>query len=579
MGKLVAVSLLAVAGLAQDAPHTAGWVVIPVQEYVALRGKAMPPPVEPAGAPVDATLSRVDYELRVDRGVASGHANLTVDVLKDGWVKVPIPAGLLVREARAGGKSVSLVNGAAVLSARGRSVLTLNIAMPVNATGGEERLALPPSGSGVTRASLAVGRPDVEVKVAGGILSAQEEGAWLAYGRGNEPLVFSWRRKDPAVPKAPASKPALRMRGSLVELVGLGEDGSSITAEVSLEVLQGEAERARILVPEGVTVNQVPGATVVDWDVKNGELLVTFLEPVDRAAKFIVQGEMKLPRDGALDIPLLRLQDVERETGGVAVEVLGAGEIRDRKPQGLETADASELGATVAARQSPSLAAFRLRQGAPARSLSLTVARYTQQAMLTAIVDEARYRVLLSRDGKTLVQATYAVRNNQRSFVKIALPPDAVLWSASEAGRAVRPGKSEDGGLLFPLEKARAGDEAPVFAIEVLYLARDEMWTDRGHVSLALPSMDMPVSKTGVVLYYPPMYRATVEPGTFRAQEYVASQWSGSPGPLFPAVGPSVYLVSELTAENVAPKAEVSYVKNRGQGSGVKGRNNAGGEK
>jgi hypothetical protein len=537
----------------------------------------MPPEPEPAGGPVEATLSRVDYELRVHNGIASGRANLTVDVLKDGWVKIPIPAGLLVREARVAGKAVSIVNGAAVLSARGRSVLTLEVAMPVNTAGGEERLSMPPSGSGVTRASLAVARPDVEVKVVGGILSDQAEGAWLAYGRGDEPLVFSWRQKDPVVAKAPEAKPPLRMRGSLVELVGLGEDGSSITAEVSLEVFQGEAERVKIRLPEGVTVNQVPGATVADWDVKGGELVVAFLEPLSIGTKFVVQGEIKLSRDGAMEIPLLRLADVERETGGVAVEVLGAGEITARKPQGLEPAEAAELGATVVARQSPSMVAFRPRAGAQARSLNLTVARYTQRAMLTAIVDEARYRVLLSREGKTLVQARYAVRNNQRSFVKIVLPAGAVLWSATQAGRTVRPGKSEDGGLLFPLEKARAGEEAPVFSIEVLYLARGDAWTDRGRASPSLPSLDMPVSKTGVVLYYPPAYRATVEAGAFRAQEYAGSQENGPPGPLFPAVGPSVFLVSELTAENVAAKLEVTYVKNRGQGSGVRGRGNAGG--
>src|SRR5213078_427979 len=106
--------------------------------------------------------------------------------------------------------------------------------------------------------------------------------------------------------------------------------------------------------------------------------------------------------------------------------------------------------------------------GAQARSLSITVARYAQRAMLTAIVDEARYRVLMSREGKTLVQARYAVRNNQRNFVKIALPAGSALWTASQAGRPVRPGKSDDGALLFPLEKGRAGEEAPVFAIEVL---------------------------------------------------------------------------------------------------------------
>jgi hypothetical protein len=517
----------------------------------------MPVEPEPVGAGVEATLSRVDYELRVQDGVASGPAALTVDVLRDGWVKVPIPPGLLVREARVAGKAVSLVNGAAVLSARGRSVLVLDVAVAVNAAGGEERLALPASGSGVTHASLAVVRPDVDVKVSGGILSDQTEGTWQAYGRGDEPLVFTWRQK---IVEQPRETVPLRMRGSLVELVGLGEDGSSITAEVSLEVLQGQAERVKVRVPGNVTVNQVPGATVADWEVKGAELVVTFLEPVDRTVKFVVQGETKLARDGAIEIPLLRLEGVERETGGVAVEVLGAGEIRDRKPQGLETAEAAELGASVALRQSPSMAAFRPRAGAQARSLTVTVARYAQRAMLTAIVDEARYRVLLSREGKTLVQARYTVRNNQRSFVKIALPAGAALWTATQAGRPVRPGRSEDGGLLFPLEKARAGEEAPVFAIEVLYLTHSDVWADRGRASLALPSLDMPVSKTGLRLFYPPAYRAAVEPGGFRMQESVAGEETS---PLFAAVGPSLYLVSELTAENAVPSAQMSYQKER----------------
>jgi hypothetical protein len=205
--------------------------------------------------------------------------------------------------------------------------------------------------------------------------------------------------------------------------------------------------------------------------------------------------------------------------------------------------------------------AFRPRAGSQARSLKVTVARYTQRALLTAIVDEARYRVLLSREGKTLVQARYTVRNNQRSFVKLALPAGASLWSASQAGRPVRPGKSEDGGLLFPLEKARAGEEAPVFTIEVLYLAHGDAWVEKGHTALALPALDMPVSKTAAVLYYPPSFRATVEPGSFRSQGYGAPDDAGPPGAIFPAVGPSANLVSELTAENVAPKVELSYQK------------------
>src|SRR6266446_4338321 len=94
---------------AQTAAHSPGWVVLPVDEYRTLHARAYPTEREPEPPPVEATLTRVDYDLRINGDLASGRAGLTVDVLKDGWVRVPIPAGLLVREARLDGKLVSLV--------------------------------------------------------------------------------------------------------------------------------------------------------------------------------------------------------------------------------------------------------------------------------------------------------------------------------------------------------------------------------------------------------------------------------------------------------------------------------------
>jgi hypothetical protein len=43
--------------------------------------------------------------------------------------------------------------------------------------------------------------------------------------------------------------------------------------------------------------------------------------------------------------------------------------------------------------------------------------------VLLANVEEARYRVLFTEDGKRLVEARYAIRNSQRSFA--LLPPGA----------------------------------------------------------------------------------------------------------------------------------------------------------
>jgi hypothetical protein len=621
----------------QTASHSPGWVVLPVEEYRTLHARAYPTEHDPEPPPVEATLTRVDYDLRIDGELASGRASLTVDVLKDGWVRVPVPAGLLVREARLDGKLVSLVAGvsgkaggqlSALLSHSGRAVLLLDIAIPVASATGEESITLPSTASGVTRASVQLPRQGVDVRLTGGLLSEKSESAeeskWVAYGRGNEALTFAWRRKTE---DHRATQP-LRMRGSLTQLLGLGEDSTSINAEVNLEVTQGAARVARIQIPDKVTINQVLGAMVADWVVTANELSVAFLEPVEQNARFVVTGETRTPREGQIDIPLLRLLNTERETGGVAVEVLGAGEIKDLKSEGLETADATDLGEMVSSRQSPSLVAFRFRagDGKLIRSLSLNVARYTPQAVLMANVSEARYQVLISNEGKTLVQARYAVRNNQRNFLKITLPAGATLWSASLAGKAVRPGQSPEGSLLLPLDKARAGEEAPEFAVEVVYLSRGNPWSDKGQFRLALPALDLPVSRTGLLVYHPPLFKVTPEPGAFRTEPYenplspalnppssgfgigagsaggVASGTFAPPPPTpgmddkdennskrsqvatqalldkfrsdslagkragilpirvsFPAFGPSIYLVSELTGENQAPSAGLTF--------------------
>jgi hypothetical protein len=256
-----------------------------------------------------------------------------------------------------------------------------------------------------------------------------------------------------------------------------------------------------------------------------------------------------------------------------------------------------------------------------------------------ANVEEARYQVLISNEGKVLVLARYAVRNNQRNFLKITLPPGATLWSATLAGKAVRPGQSPDGSLLLPLDKARSGEEVPAFPVEVVFLARGAAWNDKGQFKLALPALDLPISRTGLLVYHPPLFKVTAEQGSFRVEAYAnpasaalnppvsfngatggfsagvaaparapasATGMAGlAPAPpapsyvedgkdelnakrtqstaqlvldkfranaiagkragilpirvLFPAFGPSLYLVSELTGENQAPTASLTY--------------------
>ena len=600
--------------------------MLAVSEYTALKRAASPLEPEPVAPPVEATLSRLDYDLKVDGDLATGEARLTVDVIKNGWVRIAIPDGLMIRDAKLDGRPVNLAmktmdkgpgRADLLLSKTGRSVLTLKIVAPVTTVAGTDILHLPVSNSAISHATVEVARQGVDVRITGGLLLEHSEAAtgsrWVANGKGGEPLTFAWRRK---VDDERSNQP-LRFRGSITQLVGLGEDATQINAEIQVDVVQGLANEVRVQLPEQLTVNQVSGAMVADWDVAGNELKVLFIEPVQKTARFTLNGELRMQREGKLNIPLIRLPSAERETGGVAIEVLGAGEIKERHPAGMEDAEAGELGQLISSRQSPSLIAFRLQpaDGKSIRTLSLNVARYAPQAVLTANIEEAQYNTLISADGKMLVQSRFAVRNNQRNFLKLTLPPTAVLWSASVAGRPIRPGRAPDGSFLLPLEKTRSGDEAPAFVVEVSYLDRAASWTDKGRTRVSLVAVDLPISKSHLLLHHPPLFRLTPVPGlsgSFRVATYTppespallseaspsATEQQRAEGEIppnnpetkqlvaklrdtargstparnrplrvvFPHFGPSIFLISELTGENQTPAVEFDLQRDRKRG-------------
>ena len=621
---LLATTLFVICSAVSSSAQTAtdGWVVLPVSEYTALKHAASPTEPEPVAPPVEATLSRIDYDLKVDGDLATGEARLTVDVIKNGWVRIAMPDGLIVRDAKLDGHPVNLVMNETskgpgradlLLSKTGRSVLTLQIVAPVTTVAGTDILHLPVSNSAISHASVELARQGVDVRITGGLLLEHSEAAtgsrWVANGKGGEPLTFAWRRR---IDDVRASQP-LRMRGAITQLVGLGEDSTQLNAEVQVEVVQGVADEVRVQLPEQLTVNQVSGAMVADWDVAGNELKVLFIEPVQSSVRFTLNGELRIPRSGKLSIPLVRLPNAERETGGVGVEVLGAGEIKQRDPNGLEDAEASELGQLISNRQSPSLIAFRFQpgNGKSTRTLSLDVARYTPQAVLTANIEEAEYNTLIAADGKILVQSRFAVRNNQRNFLKLTLPATGVLWSASVAGRPIRPGRAPDGSYLLPLEKTRSGEEAPAFVVEVSYIDRAASWTDKGRARVSLVAVDLPISKSHLLLHHPPLFRVTPAPGLsgsfhvadYRPPESPALRSEAVPGateqqraegeitpdqvetkqliakirakrgaqpsrnlPLrvvFPHFGPSIFLVSELTGENQTPAVEIDFQRQK----------------
>lgn len=505
---------------AQSTTPADGLVTLPVEEYRQLRDKAVPRPG--AASKSTATLSRIDYELTAERGMASGRALLTLDAVGDGWTRLAIPAGLMAREARIDGQP-ALISGqppGILLSKPGRSVLTLDIAVPIVSSSGSDAITLPVTQAAVSSVALRVAKSGVVLAPGDGFVAEQVDSAnetrWTVFAKAQQPITLSWKQRG----DTQRSEQPLRTRAQVGQLVELGEDTSQVTATIRIEVPQGLARDVAVAVPSGVTVNQVDGPTVAEWSVSANTLLVRFLDPVTTDVSFVVQAEARLPRDGVVSIPLFRVPGAEREGGTVGIDVLGAGEIGQQQTRNFEATDAADLGDVAKGRTLPSLVAFRAKStsGHEPKALSVNVVRYTPQAVLVASVDDARYRTSVSEDGRQLVEGRYTIRNNQRGFLKVSLPQGSTLWSASVADRPVRPGIAGDA-LLLPLEKGRTGGDAPAFVVSIVYLQQISRWDTAGTLTLALPELDLPISRTGVEFYHSPRYRVDVIPGAFRQEE------------------------------------------------------------
>ena len=207
---------------------------------------------------------------------------------------------------------------------------------------------------------------------------------------------------------------------------------------VSVEVHQGLAREVSLAIPAGLVVNQVNGATVADWTVKGGLLTVRLSirsRPSSRSSCRVKAGFRRMATSPCRSCGCRRRNARRRRRDQRARRR------RDRRAQmrGLEPAD---LGPRRYRRRSdrprwcvPAAPAA----GSDPRSLR---SRYALHAASGS--DRQRRGGALSRArGRrrvVAVEARYAVRNNQRSFLKVTLPDarrsGARRLPASPCGRA-----------------------------------------------------------------------------------------------------------------------------------------------
>lgn len=499
--------------LAADA--TPDRVTMTLSEFLQLYEASKNRPDKPEKAPRAYALSRARYDGRVviDDGEpisAVFTATLSVEVLKDkGWVRIPLlDAGVAVQRARVDGKEAPLVleKGAYVLvtDARGRFDVEIEFATSVKTEGGSSGFSFPLQPSGATTMTLAVPTDvDLDFTVANSRLEQDRvegsdrvvEATLPATGS----LAVSWQRE---IDKDDADEPA-RMYSEVHTLVAIGDGLVKATATVNQTILFAGVDELQVKVPADYTVLDVRGNGLRDWSLEGGVLTAELNYEAEGAYQLVL--DLERPLDGTdVAAPVVQPIGVERSKGWLGVQALGALEIQEENVQGAAPVDVRTLPATIlGVTGTPVLLGFKYI--GDQASIPLKVSEHDEVDVLVTLLDQAEATTMFTIDGRRLTSVRYQVRNNRRQFLRLKLPNDAELWSASVAGRAVQPAQSGDR-LLIPLVRSQAsGGNLAAFQVEVVYVENGSgpAANGKGTFTADLPTADAPTTYVAWTVFAP----------------------------------------------------------------------------
>src|SRR5690606_19589518 len=169
------------------------------------------------------------------------------------------------------------------------------------------------------------GDKEVTVEPAGGVTHEKADGSTVArvHLPPTDEVTFRWSEALP-----PDVRHQLRANAEVYHVVRAEEGVLHVAAHVEVEVTRGATNRFVLAVPAGVIVNQVRGEGVSDWrmaDEAGARRLTVFLDrDVTDGYRLEVDYERLFPPNAdeaarALDVPLLRVEEVHRQRGWVAL--------------------------------------------------------------------------------------------------------------------------------------------------------------------------------------------------------------------------------------------------------------------
>ena len=513
----VAASALQSAGELPDLENTG--VVVPWEDFKQiLEDLRRPQPTPVVPPPVDFAMSECRGSAIVgndERGLRVTLA-FTVQVLNDrGWVEIPLLAeNVALVSAKLDGRPAQLYrkNSRHTVALRGAGTyrIELEYLLDVQESRGTHTARLEFPQAPVVVVDLSVPRGGVDIQIDGAVMQS------IARSSSTTRVTAALRQtRDTSVSwfaRVEAADRESKVFAEIGTLVAIGEGVMRGTTNASVSIHGNGIDSFDVEIPNtiavlGVNVQGLRGWEVVPITGVDGRSALSIDLNYLAEGSFGFSFDFEQQFGGATEfvLPDIAMENVVRERGFIAVaadtnvEITAGGGLENATP-----VDPSELPPYLVAGDGGSvLYGFKYLRHPVV--VPLEVIKHLDVAVKRTVVETARLRTFVSRDGKILTSARYSIRNNRKQNLSMDLPEGSELWGAYLEGEPVKAARRADGVTLVPLRMTAtdAAGQLRAFSLEVVYFQDEKRLAWLGRRTFQAPVLDVDVLEMRWVFFLP----------------------------------------------------------------------------
>jgi len=466
--------------------------------------------------PVTYSITESHFSGEVKGKSAQFSAKFSVQILKDGWVKIPFFQNdvgietITINETNSEQQFAQFVRESQgyYLVAKGPKTLTIEVTfrVPIQVKELTYSLSFIPPRAVINHISLRIpekGVNVVQMTSHSQLIQEDEVTTIESVLSERDPLKLSWKvEKDSSINR--------KSQAVLHSLASVNKSDIFVLSSIILKHVTS-LDKVAFRLPLNVEILNVTSLHIEQWSTEK----LADAQVIKIAGQSDPRTELKIDLSyrlrlsalpAELAMPTVAIIGTDTLEGFLGVEAVGNIEVNSKQVKNGVLIPAKNLPKLLWQKASnPLLYGYQFYGNRFSPSVNIRGFQEIQTVVANVdLVDGVTHRTL---EGKSITRLLYFIRNNDRQFLTLTLPKNSRIWQAFLNGKPVKPAQKNSGEILIPMKKSSSqGGELESFSIEIGYITEVNKLTLKGDIQNQLPAIDIPISYLRWTLYLPEYY-------------------------------------------------------------------------